>query len=607
MAHAAHATLSSSDSAIAFSTSTSTSVPKTREYMDSLVLPSQDLFEQIAQAQQEKEVQARRRARQHWRHRSSTSCASSEAQNPSSQDKERARAAEVIQKTFRGYRARRELDGYSLNASTRWMAAVREAQFRQSTKPRASAPAPTADEPAGGTGGLLALEDPVDYRPVSARQKWKKASLVARRAGHDDSDSGSDSDSDLDSDMGGGASSPEARIAVKKRSEKAKAERRRAARMMGLQYFLEMVDSKHRYGSNLRMYHEEWKKSNTTENFFYWLDYGEGKDLELDTCPRDRLAREQVRYLSREERQYYLVRVDAEGRLCWVKNGVRIDTTEQFRDSIHGIVPIDDPTPAFSPGEAAQHVHPIDNNDNKNNNNRHSSESDSSVESKREADRAAKYADSSFHGSKGVVKKVRHISASTIFNQLLRKSVKKNTWIFVADTSFRLYVGIKDSGAFQHSSFLQGSRISAAGLIKIKHGRLSSLSPLSGHYRPPASNFRAFVKSLKQEGVDTSHVSISKSYTILVGLETYMKTRRKGKEMMGKLVRSKDKLLAPEEMKKRDEAGRDKSESAARERRILEKEREEEERRKAEMGKGERVAEMVKSLPGLPMRGKDGV
>lgn len=47
------------------------------------------------------------------------------------------------------------------------------------------------------------------------------------------------------------------------------------------------------------------------------------------------------------------------------------------------------------------------------------------------------------------------------------------------------------------------------------------MSPLSGHYRPPANNFRRFVKSLKEAGVDMSHVSISKSYAILVGLEAY--------------------------------------------------------------------------------------
>ena len=43
---------------------------------------------------------------------------------------------------------------------------------------------------------------------------------------------------------------------------------------MGLEYFLEMVDTKHRYGSHLRSYHAEWKKADTTQNFFYWLDFG---------------------------------------------------------------------------------------------------------------------------------------------------------------------------------------------------------------------------------------------------------------------------------------------------------------------------------------------
>ncbi|KAG7139112.1 IQ domain-containing protein IQM5 like [Verticillium longisporum] len=179
---------------------------------------------------------------------------------------------------------------------------------------------------------------------------------------------------------------------------------------------------------------------------------------------------------------------------------------------------------------------------------------------------------------------------------MLRKSVRKNTWIFVADTNFRLYVGIKSSGAFQHSSFLQGSRISSAGLIKVKDGKIKSLSPLSGHYRPPTSNFRAFIrslresrvdvshvsisKSLRESRVDVSHVSISKSYAVLVGLETYVRTRKKGKHVLQKMSLKKDKLVAPEAVARREEEERDKSESAAREREILEAEaaREQQER-----------------------------
>ena len=54
----------------------------------------------------------------------------------------------------------------------------------------------------------------------------------------------------------------------------------------------------------------------------------------------------------------------------------------------------------------------------------------------------------------------------------------------VADTSFRIYVGIKSPGAFQHSSFLRGGRIAAAGMLKIREGQLRSLAPLRYDHSP---------------------------------------------------------------------------------------------------------------------------
>lgn len=509
----------------------------------------------------------------------------------------RHRAATLIQRTYRGYRTRRELKGLGLNADTRWTHAIREMKFREMTTPRSRL----------SDGGMAAqddlksvgTDDAAARRSSSARYKWRKVATIAGRAAQDmdDETSSSDSDSENDSQL----STSERREQAHRKREAAKARRRKDAKMMGLQYFLEMVDLKHRYGSNLRTYHEEWKKSDTKENFFYWLDYGEGRNLDMTACPRERLDREQVRYLSREERQYYVVQVDADGRLCWAKNGARIDTTEKWKDSIHGIVPATDPTPAFRPKSDNPNQPKLfqDDEPRSPSGNSNDSSSTEASESELEAARAAKYASPGFTDAKGV-KKVTHLSASTIFNSLLRKSVRKNTWIFVADTSFRLYVGIKDSGAFQHSSFLQGSRISAAGLIKIKNGRLTSLSPLSGHYRPPASNFRAFVRSLKEAGVDMSHVSISKSYAVLVGLEMYMKSRQKAKDLVKKVTHKKDKVLHPEEVEKRIEEERDKSESAEKERQFLEKEAEEEEKRREENRAAVRVMQKLGITPTVP-------
>lgn len=49
--------------------------------------------------------------------------------------------------------------------------------------------------------------------------------------------------------------------------------------------------------------------------------------------------------------------------------------------------------------------------------------------------------------------------------------------------SVRLYVGIKNTGLFQHSSFLSGGLVISAGLLTVRNGLLTKLSPLSGHYR----------------------------------------------------------------------------------------------------------------------------
>ncbi|UKZ90909.1 uncharacterized protein TrAFT101_005910 [Trichoderma asperellum] len=532
-----------------FTTLTSSST-KSQQYMDSLVPPSQDQFERIARVQEGKEEEIRQRVK-HQRHKS---LQESKQSLRSSRSDEMSDAARIIQKTFRGYRARREMSGFTLDPSTRWITAIREAQFRETTRPRGRSFT-------GASQDTLSLGDIPDFHASTARSNWKKLSMVALRAGHDDEEEESDSDC-----SSGSASLPlHEREELRRLREEANAQRRKTALTLGLQYWLEIVDQKHRYGTNLRMYHEEWRKADTNENFFYWLDYGEGRYISLDTCPRERLERDQVRYLSREERQYYLATVDDQGRLCWAKNGEPIDTSQKYRDSIYGIVPVDDPAPPYRP--MMEHPNPYADSASGMTSNASTSYLDSSHEQRR-ADRHVNPVP-----DQRDIKKIKQFSATTTLNKLLRKTVRDGTWIFVADTSFRLYIGIKQAGAFQHSSFLQGARISAGGLISIKDGKLSSLSPLSGHYRPPTSNFRAFVRSLKVEGVDVGHVTISKAYAVLLGLETYTKSRRVGKDLMHKMIHRKNKVIHPKEMKKKEEEEVDTSKSAQREREILEKEK----------------------------------
>jgi hypothetical protein len=496
---------------------------------------------------------------------------------PRKMDEERAAA--LIQRNYRGYRERRILSGLHLSASARWREAIKECEhpamnliltvthltpfqveYRKETRPisRKAEPSNSADR---------------------ARQNWRRIGAVTKRAAGDDTSS-------EDTDVAEEGMTPEALGEYRQHKHAAEIERKQTAKLMNLEYFLEMVDVKHRYGSNLRTYHQEWLRSDmSNENFFYWLDHGKGKSLDLPLVSRAKLDSERVRYLSREERQSYLVKVDSEGRLCWAKNGERISTTPLFKDTLDGIVPIDDVEhQAWKAGHRKKGVSASSSS---------SSSSMLSTGSNNDNAESQHYVNQELTQAKGW-KKLKYVSATTILNQLLQKSVQPNSWIFVADTSFRLYIGIKQSGSFQHSSILGGARISAAGLIKIKDGQLRRLSPLSGHYRPPTRNFRLFVHSLKDEGVDMSRVSISRAYAVLVGLEAYTRTRKKIKSGLHHVHEGEEKILHPEVAKKKKEDALDHSMSAVRERQILTAEAAREQEEKGNLGLLGRLLRRVK-------------
>lgn len=242
-----------------------------------------------------------------------------------------------------------------------------------------------------------------------------------------------------------------------------------------------------------------------------------------------------------------------------------------------GIVPSNDPTPAFKHNVAPE--------TSSSSSSWSSSAEDESDDDGSDADKpppttapdeGENYINEDFHRARGPAK-LKYVSAGVVFNHMIRKSLQKgHKWIFVCDTSLRLYIGYKQTGAFQHSSFLHGSRILAAGQIKVKDGQLRRLSPLSGHYRPSAANFRTFVKSLKASGVDMSHVSISRSYAVLVGIEGYTKSRKRVKKVEKEAAHRKNLIMNPEKAKEEEEKNLDKSKSAMRERQIMEQQQLEE-------------------------------
>ncbi|KAG8367220.1 hypothetical protein BUALT_Bualt16G0049900 [Buddleja alternifolia] len=181
------------------------------------------------------------------------------------------------------------------------------------------------------------------------------------------------------------------------------------AQKLALQHWLEAIDPRHRYGHNLHLYYDVWFKSESAQPFFYWLDVGDGKEVNLEKCPRSNLYCQCIKYLGPKERESYEVVVE-NGKLMYKQSGTLIETVE---------------------------------------------------------------------GSK---------------------------WIFVLSTMKTLYIGQKQKGLFQHSSFLAGGAITAAGRLVAHGGVLEAIWPYSGHYLPTEENFQEFISFLEEHSVDLANV-----------------------------------------------------------------------------------------------------
>ena len=91
-----------------------------------------------------------------------------------------------------------------------------------------------------------------------------------------------------------------------------------------------------------------------------------------------------------------------------------------------------------------------------------------------------------------------------------------------------------------------------------------------------------------------SRVSISRSYAVLLGLEAYQNTRKTLKGGKEHVHDQMEKIIDPEEAKKKEEAKKDKSKSAQREREYLEQQRSIEEQMKSQMTLKDRFKRKLK-------------
>ncbi|XP_009146470.1 IQ domain-containing protein IQM2 [Brassica rapa] len=99
------------------------------------------------------------------------------------------------------------------------------------------------------------------------------------------------------------------------------------AQKLALQHWLEAIDPRHRYGHNLHFYYNKWLHCQSREPFFYWLDIGEGKEVNLvEKCPRLKLQQQCIKYLGPMERKAYEVVVE-EGKFFYKNSGEMLHTS----------------------------------------------------------------------------------------------------------------------------------------------------------------------------------------------------------------------------------------------------------------------------------------
>ncbi|XP_010534881.1 PREDICTED: IQ domain-containing protein IQM2-like [Tarenaya hassleriana] len=98
------------------------------------------------------------------------------------------------------------------------------------------------------------------------------------------------------------------------------------AQKLALQHWLEAIDPRHRYGHNLHFYYNKWLHCQSREPFFYWLDIGEGREVNLvEKCPRWKLQQQCIKYLGPMERKAYEVVVQ-DGKFFYKQTGEILHT-----------------------------------------------------------------------------------------------------------------------------------------------------------------------------------------------------------------------------------------------------------------------------------------
>ncbi|RWW14864.1 hypothetical protein GW17_00021326 [Ensete ventricosum] len=188
-------------------------------------------------------------------------------------DNPKHEAAVKLQKVYKSFRTRRQLADCAVLVEQHWWKLLDFALLKQSSV------------------SFFDIE-----KPESAMSRWSRATIRAAKVGK-------------------GLSKDE------------------KAQKLALQHWLEAIDPRHRYGHNLQFYYDRWLQCDSMQPFFYWLDVGEGKEVNLEErCTRWKLQQQCIKYLGPKEREAYEVIVE-DGKFMYRQSRQLLDTSNGRRDA----------------------------------------------------------------------------------------------------------------------------------------------------------------------------------------------------------------------------------------------------------------------------------
>jgi len=182
------------------------------EYIDSLIPPTQQKMDEIAEIQDHKEAEIIQK--------------NAVKGNPNLSDGDRDKAAALIQRNYRGYRERRQINGMGLDPSSRWVEAIKEARYRDYTAPKARVSL-DGTKHIGSEDVPDESEGPKSQKEL-AKKQWRKVGYIARRAVADEDSSGESSNDEENI-------SEDQRAERRKQKEEKRRERQKTAKIMDLQ------------------------------------------------------------------------------------------------------------------------------------------------------------------------------------------------------------------------------------------------------------------------------------------------------------------------------------------------------------------------------------